>query len=68
MNKNILCGYEITTRSIDFFVENSILIELKALKCIEDVHLARGLNFLVAYKLDKGLLIILEREVLKSND
>jgi GxxExxY protein len=24
---------------------------------MEDVHLAQGLNYLVAYKLDKGLLI-----------
>jgi len=48
---------EIGTRRVDFLVEDSILIELKALKYIEDVHLAQGLNYLVAYKLDKGLLI-----------
>ena len=48
---------EIGTRRVDFLVEDAILIELKALKCIEDVHLAQGLNYLVAYKLDKGLLI-----------
>jgi GxxExxY protein len=48
---------EIGTRRVDFLVEDSILIELKALKCIEDTHLAQGLNYLVAYKLDKGLLI-----------
>ncbi|ABG59821.1 GxxExxY protein [Cytophaga hutchinsonii] len=48
---------EIGTRRVDFLVEDSLLIELKALKCIEDTHLAQGLNYLVAYKLDKGLLI-----------
>ena len=48
---------EIGTRRVDFLVEDSVLIELKALKCIEDNHLAQGLNYLVAYKLDKGLLI-----------
>ncbi len=48
---------EIGTRRVDFLVEDSILIELKALKGIEDVHLAQGLNYLVAYNLDKGLLI-----------
>jgi GxxExxY protein len=50
-------GEEIGGRRVDFLVENSILIELKALKYIEDAHLAQGLNYLVAYKLDKGLLI-----------
>lgn len=47
----------IGTRRVDFLVENSILIELKAITQIDDVHLAQGLNYLVAYKLDKGLLI-----------
>lgn len=47
----------IGTRRVDFMVENSIMVELKALTQIEDIHLAQGLNYLVAYKLDKGLLI-----------
>lgn len=47
----------IGTRRVDFLVENSIMVELKAMTQIEDVHLAQGLNYLVAYKLDKGLLI-----------
>jgi GxxExxY protein len=50
-------GEEIGTRRVDFLVENSIMVELKALVKMEDVHLAQGLNYLVAYKLDKGLLI-----------
>ena len=33
------------------------MVEIKALTKLEDVHLAQGLNYLVAYKLDKGLLI-----------
>lgn len=48
---------EIGTRRVDFLVENEVLVELKALTKMEDVHLAQGLNYLVAYKLDKGLLI-----------
>ncbi len=48
---------EIGRRRVDFLVENSVLVELKALTQLEDVHLAQGLNYLVAYKLDKGLLI-----------
>ena len=47
----------IGTRRVDFLVENEIMVELKAVIAMEDVHLAQGLNYLVAYKLDKGLLI-----------
>ena len=43
-------GEEIGTRRVE-------MVELKAIISIEDVHLAQGLNYLVAYKLDKGLLI-----------
>ena len=50
-------GEEIGTRRVDFLVESGVMIELKAIISIEDVHLAQGLNYLVAYKLDKGLLI-----------
>jgi GxxExxY protein len=48
---------EIGGRRVDFLVENEVLVELKALVILEDVHLAQGLNYLVAYKLNKGLLI-----------
>ena len=48
---------EIGSRRVDFLVENEVLVELKALTKLEDVHLAQGLNYLVAYNLDKGLLI-----------
>jgi GxxExxY protein len=33
------------------------MVELKALAKLEDVHLAQGLNYLEAYKLETGLLI-----------
>ena len=45
------------TRRADFIVENSVLIELKAVIKLEDVHLAQGLNYLEAYKIEKDLLI-----------
>lgn len=48
---------EIGTRRVDFLVNREVLVELKALVKMEDVHLAQGLNYLVAYGLDKGLLI-----------
>jgi len=44
----------IGTRRVDFLVENSVLVELKAVTQVDDIHLAQGLNYLVAYKLDKG--------------
>jgi len=47
----------IGTRRVDFLVENEVVVELKAIIVLEDVHLAQGLNYLVAYKMDKGLLI-----------
>lgn len=47
----------IGTRRVDFLVEENVMVELKALTVLEDVHLAQGLNYLVAYKLDKGLLL-----------
>jgi GxxExxY protein len=47
----------IGSRRVDFLVEETIMVELKALVKIEAVHLAQGLNYLVAYKVDKGLLL-----------
>lgn len=49
--------YEIGTRRVDFFVENKIMVELKALIQLEDVHLAQGKNYLEAYNMEVGLLI-----------
>jgi len=50
-------GEEIGTRRADFLVDGKILVELKALTSLEDVHIAQGLNYLEAYKLEIGLLI-----------
>ena len=44
-------------RRADFVVEQKVLVELKAKKEIEDVHLAQVLNYLKAYRLEVGLLI-----------
>lgn len=48
---------QIGTRRVDFFVENEIMVELKAIINLEDVHLAQGLNYLEAYNIKTGLLI-----------
>ena len=47
----------IGTRRADFVVEGKVLVELKAIINLEDVHLAQVLNYLKAYKLEVGLLI-----------
>jgi len=47
----------IGTRRAHFVVEGKVLVELKAVKELEDVHLAQVLNYLRAYKLEVGLLI-----------
>ena len=48
---------EIGTRRVDFFVEEKIMVELKAVIKLEDVHLAQAMNYLEAYKMEIGLLI-----------
>jgi GxxExxY protein len=47
----------IGTRRADFIVEGKILVELKAIIELEDVHLAQVLNYLKAYKMEVGLSI-----------
>jgi GxxExxY protein len=47
----------IGTRRADFVVEGKVLVELKALTQIEDVHWAQVLNYLKAYRLEVGLLL-----------
>ncbi|MCL2100568.1 MAG: GxxExxY protein [Fibromonadales bacterium] len=49
--------FEIGTRRADFVVESKVIIELKALTNLEEVHLAQAKNYLEAYKLPIGLLI-----------
>lgn len=48
---------EVGTRRADFIVENKVVVELKALIALEDVHIAQAKNYVVAYDFAKGLLI-----------
>jgi GxxExxY protein len=50
-------GHEIGTRRVDFFVEKKVMVELKALAALEDVHMAQAINYLEAYNMEIGLLI-----------
>ncbi len=48
---------EVGSRRVDFLVKDIVMVELKAIIQLEDVHLAQALNYLEAYNLEVGLLI-----------
>ena len=50
-------GFRIGKRRVDFFVDDKIMVEIKAVKALEDVHLAQAMNYLEAYNMEVGLLI-----------
>lgn len=47
----------IGTRRADFVVAQKVLVELKALSALENVHEVQTLNYLRAYRLEVALLI-----------
>ncbi len=49
--------FQIGSRRTDFFVEEKIMVELKAIVQLEKVNVAHTLNYLEAYKMEIGLLI-----------
>ncbi len=50
-------GNDVGLRRADFLVMGKIMVELKAVIDLEDVHLAQAMNYLEAYNLPTGLLI-----------
>lgn len=44
-------------RRVDFFVEQVISVEIKAVSNLENTHLNQGMNYLEAYNLEVGMLI-----------
>jgi GxxExxY protein len=48
---------QIGERRVDFFVEEKIIVEIKAIIQLENVHLAQAKNYLEAYNMEVGLLI-----------
>jgi len=50
-------GVDVGTRRADFLVEDKVIVELKALINLEDVHLSQVKNYVVAYDFPVGLLI-----------
>jgi len=49
---NLDCGYR-----MDILVENSVVVELKSVKKIDDIHLAQMLTYLKLGKYKVGLII-----------
>jgi GxxExxY protein len=50
-------NHQVGTRRVDFFVEDNVMVEIKAVSELTNVHLAQAKNYLEAYELDSGLLI-----------
>ncbi|MBU0457896.1 GxxExxY protein [Patescibacteria group bacterium] len=50
-------GIDIGERRADFVVEDKVIVELKAITKIDDVHFAQTINYLEAYEFEVGLLI-----------
>ena len=48
---------DIGSRRVDFFVEEKVMVEIKAIIELEDAHLAQTINYLEAYNPEVGLLI-----------
>ena len=48
---------EVGTRRADFVVADRVVVELKAITALEDVHIAQAKNYVVAYDFEIGLLI-----------
>ena len=49
--------HEVGTRRADFVVANSVVVELKALANLENLHIVQAKNYVVAYGFERGLLI-----------
>ena len=50
-------GEEVGVHRLDLLVENEIVVELKAIKALEDLHFAQVRSYLKATKLHVGLLM-----------
>ena len=50
-------GNPVGTRRVDFFVEEKVMVEIKAIEKLEGVHKAQAINYCEAYKITDGLLI-----------
>jgi GxxExxY protein len=49
--------YQIGEHRLDFLVDEKIVVELKAVGALEDIHFAIGRSYLKATNLEDGLLL-----------
>ena len=49
-------GEKSGSRRVDFYVEDRVMVEIKAIIQLENVHLAQAINYLEAYDMQTGLL------------
>jgi len=50
-------GHDIGTRRVDFFVEEQVMVEIKAIEQLLPVHKTQAINYCEAYNIADGLLI-----------
>ncbi len=50
-------GHNVGDFKADIIIENVVILELKAAKNIEDVHISQTLNYLKATNIDVGLIL-----------
>ncbi|WP_262889021.1 GxxExxY protein [Chitinophaga fulva] len=50
-------GELVGTRRADFLIEGKVCVELKAVKQIDNAHIAQTINYLEAHNIEIGLLI-----------
>lgn len=50
----------------DIVVENSVIVELKSVKTLDDIHIAQLLTYLNLMKMKKGLLINFNVRILRE--
>lgn len=48
---------EVGTRRVDFLVHGKVMVEIKAIEKLEEVHKAQAINYCEAYGISDGLLI-----------
>ena len=48
---------DVGKRRVDFFIENSVMLEIKAVQKLEGAHKAQAINYCEAYNIADGLLI-----------
>lgn len=60
-------GYDVGTRRVDFFVEELVMVEIKAIEKLNGVHKAQAINYCEAYNVADGLLVNFGAERLQYN-